>query len=228
MWLAKAWTAIDRLSVLWKSNLSDKIKRNFFQSSVVSILLYGCTTWTQTKCLEKKLDGTCTRMLWVILNKSWKQHPTKQQLYGHHPPISKTIQTRRTRYAGHCWGSKNELISDVPLWNHSHGCASVGQLTRTYLQQLSTDTGCRQEHLPEPMDNRNERLKRELGKWCVVKIYINISRYIIYFSVRLVYVFTITQVVIYKALCFGVAQGRMNGAPNENRTHSCRFASLAC
>ena len=35
-------------------------------------------------------------------------------------------------------------------------------------------------------------------------------------------------IVIYKALCFDVAQDRMNGAPNETRTHSCRFASLAC
>ena len=35
-------------------------------------------------------------------------------------------------------------------------------------------------------------------------------------------------IVIYKALCFVVAQGRMNGAPNETRTHSRRFASLAC
>ena len=34
-------------------------------------------------------------------------------------------------------------------------------------------------------------------------------------------------IVIYQALCFDVAQGRMNGAPNETRTHSCRFASLA-
>ena len=34
--------------------------------------------------------------------------------------------------------------------------------------------------------------------------------------------------VIYEALCFDVAQGRMNGVPNETRTHSCRFASLAC
>ena len=45
-WLAKVWTANDRLSVLWKSNLTDKIKRSFFQGTVVSILLYGCTTWT--------------------------------------------------------------------------------------------------------------------------------------------------------------------------------------
>ena len=35
-------------------------------------------------------------------------------------------------------------------------------------------------------------------------------------------------VVIYEALCFDVAQGQMNGAPNETRTHSCRFTSLVC
>ena len=46
--LAKAWTAIDRLSVIWKSGLTDKMKRSFFQAAVVSILLYGCTTWTLT------------------------------------------------------------------------------------------------------------------------------------------------------------------------------------
>ena len=26
------------------------------------------------------------------MNKSWRQHPTKQQLYGHLPPIRKTIK----------------------------------------------------------------------------------------------------------------------------------------
>ena len=29
-WLAKAWTAIDSLSVIWKSDLTDKIKHSFF------------------------------------------------------------------------------------------------------------------------------------------------------------------------------------------------------
>ena len=33
------------------------MKRSFFQAVVASILLYGCTTWTLTKRLEKKLDG---------------------------------------------------------------------------------------------------------------------------------------------------------------------------
>ena len=73
-----AWTAIHSLSVIWKSDLTDKIKRSFFQAAVLSIQLYGCTTWMLTKRMEKKLDGNYTRILRAILNKSWRQHPTKQ------------------------------------------------------------------------------------------------------------------------------------------------------
>ena len=70
------------------------MKRSFFQAAVMSILLYGCTTWTLTKRLEKKLDSNYTRMLRAILNKSWWQHPTRHQLYSHLPPITKTVQVR--------------------------------------------------------------------------------------------------------------------------------------
>ena len=99
------------------------MKRSFFQAAVTSILLYGCTTWTLTKRLEKKLDGNYTRMLRAILNKSWQQHPTRHQLYGHLPPITKSIQVRRTRHAGHCWRSRDELIRDVLLWIPTHTAA---------------------------------------------------------------------------------------------------------
>ena len=114
--LTKAWTAIDRLSIIWKSDLTDKMIRSFFQATVVSILLYGCTTWMLTKRLEKKLDSNYARMLRAMLNKSWRQHPTRHPLYDHLPPITKTIQARRTRHAGHCWRSRDELICDILLW----------------------------------------------------------------------------------------------------------------
>ena len=39
--LTKAWTAINNLSIIRKSDLVDKMKRGFFQAAVVSILLYG-------------------------------------------------------------------------------------------------------------------------------------------------------------------------------------------
>ena len=101
------------------------MKRSFFQAAVVSILLYGCTTWTLTKRLEK-LDGNYTR----------RQHPTRHQQYDHLPPITKTIQVRWTRHAGHRWRSKDELISDVLLWTLTYGRAKAGRPARTYIQQL--------------------------------------------------------------------------------------------
>ena len=156
----KAWTTIGRLSIIWKSDLSDKIKHNFFQAAVVSILLNDCTTWMLTKCIEKKLDRYCTRMLPAILNKSWKQHPTKWQLYGHLPPINKTIQIRQIKHKGHCWRSEDKLISDILLWTLSRGHASVGWPTRTYQQQLCMDIGCRLEDLPRVIDDRDKWQER--------------------------------------------------------------------
>ena len=136
------------------------MKRSFFQAAVVSILLYGCTTWTLTKRLEKKLDGNYTRMLWAILNKSWRQHPTKHQLYGHLPPVTKTIKVRRTRHAGHCWRSRDELISDVLLWTPTYGRAKAGRPARTYIQQLCEGTGCSPEDMPEAMNDREKWRER--------------------------------------------------------------------
>ena len=136
------------------------MKCSFFQAAVVSILLCGCTTWTLTKRMEKKLDGNYTRMLRAILNKSWRQHPKKQQLYGHLPPITETITFRRTRHIGHCWRSRDELISDVLLWTPSHGRAKAGRPARTYIEQLSEDTGCSPEDLPEAMNDREEWRER--------------------------------------------------------------------
>ena len=158
--LANAWTANYCLSVIWKSDLSDKMKRSFFQAVVISILLYGCTTWTLTKRMEKKLDGNNTRMLRAILNKSRRQHTTKQQLYGHIPLITKTIQVRRSRHAGPSWRSKDELISVIILYTPSHGRAKAGRPARTYIQQLFTDAGCSLEDQPVAMDDRDECQER--------------------------------------------------------------------
>ena len=107
--------------------LSDEIKHIFF----MSILLYGCTTWTLTKCIEKKLEG-------------------------HLPPI----QVHRTRHAGHCCRSKDKLISDVLHWTLSQGQASLEWLARIYLQQLCADPKCSLEDQPDMMDNIDEWQER--------------------------------------------------------------------
>ena len=101
-----------------------------------------------------------THLLRAILNRSWRQHPTKQQLYGHLPPITKTIQIRRTRHAGHCWRNRDDLISDVHLWTTSHGRAKTEWPARTYIQQLCKDTGCSSEDLSKAMNDREKCRER--------------------------------------------------------------------
>ena len=50
---------------------------------------------------------------------------------GTNHPIMKTIQIWRTRHTGHCWRSRDELISDILLWTHTHGRAKAGRPART-------------------------------------------------------------------------------------------------
>ena len=126
-------------------------------------MLYGFATWTLTKRTEKKLDGNYTRMLRAILNESWRQYPTKQQLYGHLPPISKTMGVRRTRHAGPSWRSSDELISDNLLWTPSHGRAKAGRPARTCIQQLCEDTRWSSQDLPAGMNYREEWRERLRG-----------------------------------------------------------------
>ena len=132
------------------------MKRSFFQAAVTSILLYGCTTWTLTKQLEKKLDGNYTRMLRAILNKSWRQHPTRHQLYGHLPLSRKLFKLDEPDMQDTAGEAGDELIRDVLLWTPTYGRAKAGRPARTYIQQLSEDTGCCPEDLPRAMNDREE------------------------------------------------------------------------
>ena len=94
------------------------------------------------------------------IHNSWRQHPTKHQLYGDLPPIAKTIQVRRTRHGGHCWRCRENLISDVLLWTPTYGRTKAGWPARTYTQQLCEDTGCIPEDLPEAMNDREKCRER--------------------------------------------------------------------
>ena len=67
---------------------------------------------------------------------------------------------QRTRHAGHCRRTKDELISDVLLWTPTYSQAKAGRPARIYIQQLCEDTGCNPEDLPEAMNNREKWRER--------------------------------------------------------------------
>ena len=143
----------------------------------IYIYIYIYVDWSMSV-----YHGNYTRMLRAILNKSWRQHPTRHQLYGHLPPITKTIQVKRARHAGHCWRSKDELVSDVLLWTPTYGQAKAGRPARTYIQQLCEDTGCNPEDLPEARNDgekwreivRDIRAGGTTWWWWYIYIYIYI------------------------------------------------------
>lgn len=154
--IGKAWSALKGLTVVWKSNLKEDIKKSFFRSTVESVLLYGSSTWTLTKNLENTLNGAYTKMLRAVLNVSWKDHVTNKELYGKLLPITDVIRERRLRFAGHCFRNKNELASSLLLWTPTHGSRKSGRPCKTYIDQLTTDTGLTITELPQAMNDRKE------------------------------------------------------------------------
>ena len=130
--LTKAWTAIDRLSIIWKSDLTDEMKRSFFQAAVVSILLYGCTTWTLI--VERTLNAETN--IEQVQATTPHETPTVRPPASHHENYTgQTSQTRRTllekqRRARkwrttmdpHIWPSKSRTTSPnlhtAAMWGH--------------------------------------------------------------------------------------------------------------
>ena len=64
------------------------------------------------------------------------------------------------RHAGHCWRSRDELISDVLLWTPTYGRTKAGRPARTYIQQLCDDTGYCPEDVPQAMNDKEKWRER--------------------------------------------------------------------
>ena len=140
------------------------MKRSFFQAAVVSILLDGCTTWTLTKTVGEEA--------WRQLYKNVKGN-IEQVLASNTPQSTNyTVTYLRSRklykldepgHAGHCWRSKDEIVSDVLLWTPAYGQSKAGRPVRTYIQQLCDNTGCNPEDLSEAMNDRETWRERGSG-----------------------------------------------------------------
>ena len=147
----KAWTAFDRLSILWESELFSEIKEDLFQAQAVSILLNRCTSWPLMKCMKSLIGTTqeCYMLFWTNpgSNTSKKNRCTATYL-----PSQKTILVRWTRHVGHCGRRKDKLISDNLPWTLIHGCTNIGQLQGLIYIKWA-DTGGSLEDLPEVMDD---------------------------------------------------------------------------
>ena len=147
-----AWSACNDLHKIWVSGLKDDLKVRFFRAFVEPILLYGSETWTLSAKLQKRLDGTYTRLLMRVKNLSWRQHPNKEQIYGDLRPVSSLVVVRRVQFAGHCYRAKNEVVSPLILWKPK----STGRRSQrlTFPDVISRDTGINKQDLGTAMSDR--------------------------------------------------------------------------
>ena len=141
----KAWAALHRLKDIWKSKLSKSLKIRLFIAACESVLLYGSETWTLTKAQEKRLDGTYTKMLRMVLDVSWKDKVSNcnVDLYDKLPKLSDKIKSRRLKLAGHCIRHPEILANDLVMWEPEvgHGEAKRGRPKQSYLSTLLRDVG---------------------------------------------------------------------------------------
>ena len=70
--IGEAWNAIDRLTTIWKSDLSDKLKCEFFQAVAVSAIVWLHHLEFNQVLEEKDKWELYKDVLYAVLNKSLK------------------------------------------------------------------------------------------------------------------------------------------------------------
>ena len=161
---ALAWVACHKLKNIWTSNMKRKLKERLFISTVKSVLLYGSESWTINKQLEKKINGTYTKMLRMALNVSWKQMLPNIVLYQDLPPLTEKIKVRRMRIAGHCARHSDEVAHDVLLWQPQLGMKR-GRPKKTFVDCLLEDAGVENHReLSMLMKDRDQWKSRVMAK----------------------------------------------------------------
>ena len=145
-----AWSACNDMHRIWSSHLSEDLKIKFFRMTVEKILLYGSETWTLSRKIEQRLDGTYTCLLMRAKNLSWKAHPTKKQIYGKLLPPSTLLRARRAQFAGHCLRADKEVISSLLLWSPRNR----GRGKLSYPDVISRDTNIEKPDLERAMKDR--------------------------------------------------------------------------
>ena len=107
--LTNVWNAIDGLSIIGKSDLSDKIKRDFFPNCScvhTTIRMHHIDT---NKAPREKARLKLRKNIVFYFKEILEASSLPQN-------SSYTNDSRRTRHTKHSWRSKDEPISDVLLW----------------------------------------------------------------------------------------------------------------
>ena len=87
--------------------------------------------------------------------KHWSQKVTNEVLYGAIEKVSTKIRCRFLKFAGHCLRRDDEVVSDLVLWEPTHGTRRRGRPPESYIRNLERETGIPACEMKVAMMNRD-------------------------------------------------------------------------
>ncbi|KAL8564069.1 hypothetical protein ACOMHN_034546 [Nucella lapillus] len=107
--LSLASSALTKLDTIWKSNtISLPVKIRLYKSLVISILLYGCKSWTLNAETERRLQAFEHKCYRKLLRIHYSEHKTNayvrqriDTLAGKQEPLLSIVKRRKLTWFGH-------------------------------------------------------------------------------------------------------------------------------
>ena len=140
--IGKAASCVARLKNIWNNKrLAVHTKMQVYNSTVVSVLLYGAETWALTRTQEKKLDGFDSRSLRRIMGIRWQQRVSNEELRRRtkQPPVTSLLKKKRLRWLGHTMRMEESRIARQAMTWAVGGKRKPGRPKTTWLQTINRD-----------------------------------------------------------------------------------------
>ena len=156
-----ATIAFKNLMNIWlkKYQISTKKKMMLYNSLVIPILLYNCSTWSLTSQQSNSLDVFHRRQLRHLLGIFWPEKITNDDLYKRcqAQPLSKIVKSRRLSLLGHILRRDSNIPANLAINNYFNRCenrkyrgripTSISQVTDSYIKaSFCVEVHADQEH----------------------------------------------------------------------------------
>ena len=135
-----AWCAFWKLEQLWKSpHISNSTKVKLFNTTCVTILLYGCESWVISQDMENKINAFATSCYRVMLNIKRIDHVLNTTVYSmtNTVPLIHLVRHRQLKFLGHILRmSKKEPARRYALYIPTIGKRRPGRPRTSYLKYV--------------------------------------------------------------------------------------------
>ena len=146
--LAQATSAMSKLNKVWRSSsISFPVKIRLYRALVVTILLYGCESWTLSAATSRKVEAFEMKSYRRLLHIHWTEHRTNEfvlgriaDLAGAQEPLLSVVRRRKLSWYGHVTRQDNSLAKTI-LQGTLEGGRRRGRPRKLWMDNIHEWTG---------------------------------------------------------------------------------------